>query len=224
MATLVVTDDDGVASADTVVVRIEDELPVAVITAPLVGGVVGQSLAFDGRSSSGPAAIVTYAWTFGDGATAAGALVEHAWDSAGTFAVRLTVTDQDGLQANATHSVVIAPPDIAGIWDLVSQDASCANYSIALPDPTLIITQAGADVTAEGGNGRVYLGTLEGGELTLQGNIAINTGSCGTPTVAVLFRSTLDGTSVFSGAASGFIDLAVGCQCSARWDFQATKR
>lgn len=225
VVTLVVVDDDGVESSDSAVVRVQDQLPVARIVGAPAAGVVGQPISFDGSTSSGPAPISTFAWTFGDGATAVGPAVEHAWATSGTFAVRLVVTDADGLTADATTDIDVALPNLSGTWDLVGDEFACASYSAAFPDLTLLVAQGGEVITAQGANGRVYTGTLEDGAITLQGSVSIDTGgSCGAAVVDVVLRADLAGTSSFSGRATGFFDLPVGCQCSALWDMEGTRR
>lgn len=58
-------------------------------------GTVGARIAFDGTRASDPDGdALTYAWEFGDGSSAVGSAPEHAYASAGTYSVCLTVTDQ----------------------------------------------------------------------------------------------------------------------------------
>ena len=58
-------------------------------------GAVGAGIAFDGTGASDPDGdALTYAWEFGDGSSAVGSAPEHAYASAGTYSVCLTVTDQ----------------------------------------------------------------------------------------------------------------------------------
>jgi PKD repeat protein len=71
------------------------------------------ALAFDGSRSSDPGGPITgWAWAFGDGGTAAGAAVGHAYAAPGTYVVTLTVTDGRGLAATdaATVTIVNRPP------------------------------------------------------------------------------------------------------------------
>jgi hypothetical protein len=69
----------------------------------------GQLVFFSARTSTAPAnnPIVTYAWNFGDGSSGSGLDTTHAFDTAGTFFVRLTVSDAVGRSASTTQSVTV---------------------------------------------------------------------------------------------------------------------
>jgi len=71
--------------------------------------VVGALMSFDGSGSSdADGTILSYAWDFGDGATATGVSVSHTYAATGTYAVALIVTDNGGLaSAPDTASVTI---------------------------------------------------------------------------------------------------------------------
>jgi hypothetical protein len=69
----------------------------------------GQPVAFTGAGSSDPdGSIVSYRWSFGDGATGTGANLTHTYSKAGTYSVALTVTDNAGQSATAVRAVTIA--------------------------------------------------------------------------------------------------------------------
>ncbi len=71
-------------------------------------GVAGTPIAFSGAASSDPdGSIATYAWTFGDGASAAGASPSHNYSAAGSYTVALTVTDNQGATNRATTTATI---------------------------------------------------------------------------------------------------------------------
>jgi chitodextrinase len=64
--------------------------------------------ALDGRGSTdADGSIATYAWDFGDGSTASGAIVWHTYGQAPSYTVTLTVIDDVG--AAATTSKVVSP-------------------------------------------------------------------------------------------------------------------
>jgi hypothetical protein len=79
--------------------------PVASFTYSPSAPTVGQSVAFDGSLSSDSVPITSYAWTFGDGGSGNGVTVNHAFSAAGTYAVSLTITDQNG-SSNSTSKYV----------------------------------------------------------------------------------------------------------------------
>lgn len=83
--------------------------PTAVINGPDLAE-TGQPLTFDGsQSTAGTAPIVRYDWDMGDGAVLSGATVQYSYNTAGTFTVRLTVTDQTGQTNVTSKSVQITP-------------------------------------------------------------------------------------------------------------------
>jgi len=86
--------------------------PIAVISASPVCGQASVPVGFSSAGSTDPdGSITTYTWSFGDGSSAAGAQVTHAFAAAGTFRVTLTVTDNRGAQGTATIDVTtIAGP------------------------------------------------------------------------------------------------------------------
>jgi heat shock protein HslJ len=66
---------------------------------------VGQVVVFDGSASTGQVPLVSWRWEFGDNATASGIVVQHTYITAGSFTVRLTVTDQRGQTGSSTAQI-----------------------------------------------------------------------------------------------------------------------
>jgi PKD repeat protein len=93
-----------VVTVDNVLVQSPPSPPVAVITA----GCSGSSCTFDSSSSTdADGSIVTRAWDFGDGTTGSGPQVVHNYAAPGTYAVKLTVTDNDGLVGASSTTVTV---------------------------------------------------------------------------------------------------------------------
>jgi PKD repeat protein len=88
-----------------------DECPTAAFTFSPASPVHARPVSFNGTSSvDADGSIVTYAWAFGDGAktTGANAKPTHTYATKGTYNATLTVVDSSGLQASATHAVVVS--------------------------------------------------------------------------------------------------------------------
>ncbi len=83
--------------------------PVANLSGP-ASGVEGQSLAFNGLSSTDPDAgdVLTYSWSFGDGTSATGGSVSKTFADNGAYTVKLTVTDSFGWQAATSQVVTVS--------------------------------------------------------------------------------------------------------------------
>jgi PKD repeat protein len=104
---------DGSSVSDTVestvTVEAQNQGPSASFSTTPGAPEVDETVAFDATASSdADGSIASYAWSFGDGATATGATPTHAYDAAGTYTVTLTVTDDEGATAQATTDVVVS--------------------------------------------------------------------------------------------------------------------
>ncbi len=71
---------------------------------------VSQSVTFDGSLSSDTVAITSYSWTFGDGGTGSGQVVNHAYSGAGNYVVSLTVGDANGSRNSTSKTVSVTNP------------------------------------------------------------------------------------------------------------------
>lgn len=90
--------------------------PVALFSvAPLIG-TEGTVFTFDASASHDDGWIASYFWDFGDGTTATSEIVEHVWTAgaAGTYAVSLTVTDNNGVSSSAQYNVEVVSWMLAG--------------------------------------------------------------------------------------------------------------
>jgi PKD repeat protein len=114
--TLTVTDNRSSKGNTTRDVQIENVIPpVAHFNIQPQEGSINTRFEFDGSSSTdSDGRIQSYIWEFGDGNEKSGARVSHKFSKKGDFSVRLTVTDNDGLQGTRDKSVkIIGQPPIA---------------------------------------------------------------------------------------------------------------
>jgi PKD repeat protein len=89
--------------------------PVAVISAAPTTQTVGNNVDFDGSGSyDTDGSIVSYAWDFGDGFTATGAVVKHSFAAPASYNVTLNVTDNVGLSSTAVVVINVVPGSSGG--------------------------------------------------------------------------------------------------------------
>jgi PKD repeat protein len=99
----------------------------------------GSQVTFDASSSTDvDGSIVSYEWAFGDGTTATGQSVSHAYDSTGTYSATLTVTDNEG--AVSSDVVTIRVSSTSGE---LTADAS-ANQTTANPGELVVFDGIGS--------------------------------------------------------------------------------
>lgn len=117
-ATLTVTDNCGATSNDQLVATVSladpctGNQPPQAVAGNDVTGLVGQTMLFNGGGSIDlDGSIANYHWSFGDGQTAVGASVPHAYAAPGIYFALLTVTDNCGATAADLAVANISAPD-----------------------------------------------------------------------------------------------------------------
>lgn len=142
------------------------------------------SCAFDGSGSTDPdGTIAAYAWEFGDGTTGSGATPTHNYANAGTYNVKLTVTDNEGATGSTITSVTpTAPPTTTTYASDDFSRTSSAGWGTA---------PVGGNWTHGGANS---LFTVADGF----GTIRTNAGSGPTPSLDSVSSTTMDLVTRFS--------------------------
>ncbi len=115
------------------------------------------TLSLDASGSTDPdGQISSYQWTFGDGSSASGAKVMHAYAASGTYAVGLTVTDNKGAtnakSQSFTLAVVVKDPStgkyILKQSDVLATEAKLTDTALFRAVKASIATRANSVVTA----------------------------------------------------------------------------
>ena len=99
--TLTVTDGAGQSASLTKSVSAVDNAPVASFAVSCAG----RTCSVDAQGSTDDRGIATYAWTFGDGASATGATASRTYAANGSYNITLTVTDNAGQASSVSKSV-----------------------------------------------------------------------------------------------------------------------
>lgn len=108
---LTVTDDEG--GKDTVTKDVTAIAPNVAPTAAFTQSITDLDAAFDASGSAdSDGTIESYAWNFGDGSTGTGKKPTKKYAAAGTYDVKLTVTDNRGGKANVTQQVTAIAPNV----------------------------------------------------------------------------------------------------------------
>jgi PKD repeat protein len=116
--TLTVTDATNASGSRSKSVQVgAGDLPVAnFVFSPTEPG-IGQEVVFNGSGSTAtaPRSIVSYKWQFGTTSTKTGMIVTKKYDTAGTYNVTLTVTDDAGNKGTASQEVEVGKDSEGGL-------------------------------------------------------------------------------------------------------------
>jgi PKD repeat protein len=179
VATLIVTDNGGLSSTDTVTITVTpppNTPPTAAVSATPISGYAPLSVSFSSSGSSdSDGTIAAYSWNFGDGGTSNSENPWHAYTSAGNFTATLTVTDDRG--ATGSKSITIAVSNNPSLTLHVA-DISMSKV-VSRPG-----TSARAAVTIKGATGAVVPGVLVTGRWSglVTGTSTLTTGPDGVAT------------------------------------------
>ena len=225
---LTVTDDrGGSASATKSVIVPDNQAPTAAFTSSsdaLVASVDGSG------STDADGTVASYAWDFGDGSTGTGATATHSYAAAGTYQVKLTVTDDEGATGSVTKAVVIktnqAPTaaftsTVTGLTAKVDgsgstdADGTVASYAWDFGDGSTGTGATATRVYAAAGTYQVKLTVTDNGGATDSVTKAVVVKSNQAPTAS--FTSTVtELTASVDGSGSTDAD---GTVASYAWDF-----
>jgi PKD repeat protein len=132
-ATLVVTDDKGATATTSHPVVVSAPAPAnQAPTASFTATAKDLGVALDASASAdSDGSVASYAWDFGDQATGTGRTASHTYAAAGTYQVKLTVTDDKGATGSLTQEVVVTAPVAANQPPTASFTSSATGLAAA---------------------------------------------------------------------------------------------
>lgn len=127
--------------------------PVASATVTPASGTTTTGFAFSGSGSTDLDGQITgYAWNFGDGASGSGVSVNHQFPAAGSYSVKLTVTDNTGATGVTTIPVTVtansAAPSLSFKRSITGTIANGTVTQILVGGTAVPFTVAGSDFSA----------------------------------------------------------------------------
>ena len=186
---LTVTDNQGATGTITTAVTVAaaaNQPPVAAFT----GTVTNLAVAFDGGASSDPdGTVASWAWVYGDGTTGTGTTSSHTYAVAGTYQVKLTVTDNQGLSTSITKPVTATVPaptvyaadafgrTLTGQWGTADTGGAWTVGS-----PSLYSVSGGAgriNLNAPGVGPLAYLNSVSAANVNYSADASINVAATG---------------------------------------------
>ncbi|RFA14645.1 cell surface protein [Subtercola boreus] len=176
---LTVTDNDAATGvSQTTVTAVAAPPPNVPPTASFAATPTNLSVAFDASGSAdSDGTIASYAWTFGDGQTATGQTPTHVYASAGTYSVKLTVTDNKGATGVTTGSVMVTAPSPANVPPVAAIDSTVSN---------LTANFSGAASTDSDGTIASYAWTFGDGQTGTGKTVSHGYGAAGTYTATLV--------------------------------------
>ena len=229
--TLTVTDNKGATTSvsHNVSVRLPNVNPTAAFTSSCTAA----ACSFDASASAdSDGTIANYSWDFGDGRGGNGASPAHTYDTAGTYSVALTVTDNDGGTDSVTHSVTYNGGSGKGIAFVAAANAGGGNLktkTVTIPsaahagDTALLFlsraatstwtgptgvpgwTQIGSNLTNGGLTTTVWQKQLAVGDVG--SNVQFTTGTASHASVDVAVYSGVDGVTPVGQTATA-VDIS----------------
>ena len=152
--TLTVTDNHGATDAfsDSVTVSLSNVRP----TAEFTFTTTGLTAYFTDASSDSDGHIDTWAWTFGDTGTSTAQSPSHLYASAGTYTVRLTVTDDDGATGYIEHDVTVSLLQYQVTFAYTGLDATASGTVVTVNGVAKIYTDFPVILTVNSGDTVTY--------------------------------------------------------------------
>ncbi|CAN5437064.1 hypothetical protein BH10ACT3_BH10ACT3_00510 [soil metagenome] len=203
--TLTVTDDDGATGQTIRPVTVAAPPPNSAPTASFTEQISSLSVAFNASTSADPdGTIATYLWDFGDGTTGTGVAPTRVYASAGTYPVALTVTDDKGAIASASHPVTVTTAPTPTVLATDNFGRTVTNgFGTADLGGAWTLSGSAANFAVNGGKGRM---TLPSGGLSRAATLAAVQGG----DVDASVDLTLDKPATGGGIQFGLVARKVG--------------
>ncbi len=122
------------------------------------------AVAFDGSTSSdSDGTIATYAWDFGDSGTATTQKPGHTYAAAGSYTVKLTVTDNGGLTNSVSKTVTVTAPATGNFAADLFSRTTATGFGTADTGGPWTVAGTASNYSVGGGVGKIKIATAGSG-------------------------------------------------------------
>ena len=159
--TLNVSDGEK-TSSKSITITVSSGAPIAEFTATPTSGNFPLPVSFNASASVDPNGdALTYSWTFGDGTTGSGVIVNHTYTTAGNFTATLNVSDGSN-NASKSTTITVNDPNQTGKLKVLYKDGGNGSPLDNSIHPHLQLVNTGTDPVAYGDITVRYYFTNEG--------------------------------------------------------------
>lgn len=172
----------------------------------------GLTCEVDGTASHDDTEVTAWLWDFGDDSEASGPTATRSYAAAGTYTVRLTVTDSQGVQDTTVATVEVAetPVSTVDFRAAAQRNQNVAQLSVTVPsavqpgDLLVLVVTSGRDVSASLPAAWAVQGTVVDSDL--RSRLYIRTAAVGTAGSSV--QVTLGARTKVSVSLAAYADVA----------------
>ena len=155
---------------------------------------------FDASGSTDDIVIISYLWDFGDGTTSTEMKPVKSYDAVGTYTVKLSVTDNEGITSTITKDIEVKERDLLGTLNVkvVDENGKALSYvpvyfDLGSDNQKIIYTNASGVATLQMLSGTHTIGMYTAGYLPVKKDVVVLANATRTVTLTTVEEDIVTG-------------------------------